>query len=543
MATKKSILKVSDHSSVKLKHEEKVFQNRQPGESLIENHEKESEKKNDHQQKTREIKMKKTKIIDKYQPSEHHVLHSGEFIVNILKSGAKKQRRPIQRRVGIERSSIKKDVKAIGDTPQGKEQELNNERNHATVNKQGESIQKVQTRQESSELAMTQTTRSRPDREKKESPTEVKPTKITVKINKCLGANVSHVNTDSRHNKPNNTAKNVKLKVTKESNERVDYLIQSVFSKQDHKLDTKSKISEEEFINNILQDPTTPAVYKKRILQALNEKYLENSVQGKAYTILNTKSNENKNKRERRKRKEGERVLSVESGTVKSGKAMMSDNSWVRTKYDARTKPELLLMKNNIENEILPRFDKSDSSNRIEMMVRPTFRTHFPTKRPIAHCKNNVLSRSTQTDLLIIEKTSTITPMSSRSNTSYTEIPPNKHPVIDEPLLYHRPRSFDLNDNSINTTLRHNKLNNNECDNSVNNKQIPAGQRKDLDRLDQVLNNNDSTIFNESQDTRRIPVMTYNMMYCTRKVGFYRILNFLIEQFCSISLLKITIKQ
>jgi hypothetical protein len=88
----------------------------------------------------------------------------------------------------------------------------------------------------------------------------------------------------------------------------------------------------------------------------------------------------NKNKRERRKRKEGERVLSVESGTVKSGKAMMSDNSWVRTKYDARTKPELLLMKNNIENEILPRFDKSDSSNRIEMMVRPTFRTHFPTK-------------------------------------------------------------------------------------------------------------------------------------------------------------------
>jgi hypothetical protein len=68
----------------------------------------------------------------------------------------------------------------------------------------------------------------------------------------------------------------------------VDYLIQSVFSKQDHKLDTKSKISEEEFINNILQDPTTPAVYKKRILQALNEKYLENSVQGKAYTILNT---------------------------------------------------------------------------------------------------------------------------------------------------------------------------------------------------------------------------------------------------------------
>jgi hypothetical protein len=80
-------------------------------------------------------------------------------------------------------------------------------------------------------------------------------------------------------------------------------------------------------------------------LQALNEKYLENSVQGKAYTILNTKSNENKNKRERRKRKEGERVLSVESGTVKSGKAMMSDNSWVRTKYDARTKPELLLIK------------------------------------------------------------------------------------------------------------------------------------------------------------------------------------------------------
>jgi hypothetical protein len=43
--------------------------------------------------------------------------------------------------------------------------------------------------------------------------------------------------------------------------------------------------------------------------------------------------------------------LSVESGTVKSGKAMMSDNSWVRTKYDARTKPELLLMKNNIEND------------------------------------------------------------------------------------------------------------------------------------------------------------------------------------------------
>jgi hypothetical protein len=304
----------------------------------------------------------------------------------------------------------------------------------------------------------------------------------------------------------------------------VDYLIQSVLSKQDHKLDTKSKISEEEFINNILQDPTTPAVYKKRILQALNEKYLENSVQGKAYTILNTKSNENKNKRERRKRKEGERILSVESG-----KAMMSDNSWICTKYDARTKPELLLMKNNIENEILPRFDKSDSSNRMEMMVRPTFRTYFPTKRPIAHCKNNVLSRSTQTDLLIMEKTSTI--------------PPNKHPVIDEPLLYHRPRSFDLNDNSINTTLRHNKLNNNECDNSVNNKQIPAGQRKDLDRLDQVLNNNDSAIFNESQDTRRIPVMTYNMMYCTRKVGFYRILNFLIEQFCSINLLKITIKQ
>jgi hypothetical protein len=96
-------------------------------------------------------------------------LHSGEFIVNILKSGAKKQRRPIQRRVGIERSSIKKDVKAIGDTPQRKEQELNNERNHATVNKQGESIQKVQTRQESSELAMTQTTRSRPDREKKDT--------------------------------------------------------------------------------------------------------------------------------------------------------------------------------------------------------------------------------------------------------------------------------------------------------------------------------------------------------------------------------------
>ena len=524
MATKKFILKVSDHSSVKLKHEEKVFQNRQPGESLIENHEKEREKKNDHQQKTQEIKMKKTKIIDKYQPREHHVLHSGEFIVNILKSGAKKQRRPIQRRVGNERSSIKKDVKAIGDTPQGKEQELNNERNHATVNKQGESIQKVQTRQESSELAMRQTTRSRPDREKKESPTEVKPTKITVKINECLGANVSHVNTDSRHNKPNNTAKNVKLKVTKESNERVDYLIQSVLSKQDHKLDTKSKISEEEFINNILQDPTTPAEYKKRILQALNEKYLENSVQGKAYTILNTKSNENKNKRERRKRKEGERILSVESG-----KAMMSDNSWICTKYDARTKPELLLMKNNIENEILPRFDKSDSSNRMEMMVRPTFRTYFPTKRPIAHCKNNVLSRSTQTDLLIMEKTSTI--------------PPNKHPVIDEPLLYHRPRSFDLNDNSINTTLRHNKLNNNECDNSVNNKQIPAGQRKDLDRLDQVLNNNDSAIFNESQDTRRIPVMTYNMMYCTRKVGFYRILNFLIEQFCSINLLKITIKQ
>jgi hypothetical protein len=56
---------------------------------------------------------------------------------------------------------------------------LNNERNHATVNKQGESIQKVQTRQESSELAMRQTNRSRPDREKKESPTEVKPTKIT----------------------------------------------------------------------------------------------------------------------------------------------------------------------------------------------------------------------------------------------------------------------------------------------------------------------------------------------------------------------------
>lgn len=516
MATKKSILKDSDHSSVKLKHEEKVFQNRQPGERLIENREKEREKKNGHQQKTQDIKKKKTKIIDKYQPSEH-VLHSGEFIVNVLTSGAKKQRRPIERRVGIKRSSVKKYVKAVGDTPQGKERELNNERNHATVNKQGESTHKVHTRQESSELTMTQTTRPRLEREKKENPTEVKPTKITVKINEYLGSNVSHVNTDSRNNKPNNTAKNVKLKVTKESNETVDYLIQSVFSKQDHKQDTKSKISEEEFINNILQDPTTPAVYKKRILQALNEKYLENSVHGKAYTILNTKSNENKNKRERGKRKEGEKVLNVESVTDRSGKTVMSDNSWVRTK------PELLLMKNNIEKEILPRFDQSDSSNRMEVRVRPTFRTHFPIKGPIAHRKNNVLSRSTQTDLLIMEKTSTITPRSSRSNTSYTEVSLNKLPVIDEPLLYIRPRSFDLNDNSINTTLRHNKLTINEWDNSVNNKQIPAGhtyvnEGKDWERLDRVENNYDSNILNERQDGRRIPVMAYNVMPYTRKV-------------------------
>lgn len=537
MATKKSILKVSDHSSVKLKHEENVFQNRQPGESLIENHEKGCEKKNDHQQKTQEIKKKKTKIIDKYQPSEQHVLHSGEFIVSVLKSGAKKQRRPVERRVGIKRSSIKKDVKTVVDTPQGKEQELHNERNHATVNKQGESIQKVRTRQESSELAKTQTTRSRPDREKKESPTEVKPTKITVKINESLGGNVSHVNTESKYNKPNNTTKNVKLKVTKKSNEQVDYLIQSVFSKQDHKLDIKRKISEEEFINNILQDPTTPAVYKKRILQALNEKYLENSVHGKAYTILNTKRNENKNKRERRMRIKGERVLSVESGAVRSGKPMMSDdNSWVRTKYDTRTKPELLLMENNIEKEILPRFDQSDSSIRMEMRVRPTFRTQFPTKRPIAHIKNNVLSRSTQTDLLIMDKTSTITPtcMSSRRNTSYTEIPLYKHPVIDEPLLYIRPRSFDLNDNSINTTLSHNTLNINECDNSVNNKQIPAGHRnvnqgKELERLDRVENNYDTSILNERQDTRRSPVMAYNTMPYNRKVCFIVYLHSLIE--------------
>ncbi|CAC5367561.1 unnamed protein product [Mytilus coruscus] len=323
--------------------------------------------------------------------------------------------------------------------------------------------------------------------------------------------------------------------------------IDKAISKQNTESKTSRTVLNEELLNDILQDPTTPAVYKRRILQALNEKYLGSK------QLRNHRENlhvdrTNNTKRQDKARPARRIIDSNQSSTnsyhhlretsavsehmpmspglkmtynVKSS-PMTSDNSWIRTQSRRQISRGQSISRNKVKQP-LPRIVCQSNKTPRELRVPPTFRR--PSTFGNIHSK---MSKSTQTNLLILERRQTFTRpptnSSTQLNSSFSEFPVSKFSTGNQ--YYHRPNSIDFASNGINNNHWnvYDRVEDNEI--TYNQKQITidnmfSSQRREYDLMSEgtrqvwTTRMSDSWLKSDRYEDER------NIFKRTRKVGFY----------------------
>ena len=258
------------------------------------------------------------------------------------------------------------------------------------------------------------------------------------------------------------------------------------------------RLSSMEVLNDILHDPATSAVERKRILQALNDRYVQwrnrnqthpTSSQNahnqrldrnsSAETYLINSFGENKtltptvnivggsDKVINIQNENLERKANLNAGISKTHKAdkvgkvetsintdslctmfaskqvatnlgvkpyaSLSDNSWVRTS-NAGTSTDYKPLLNKSLKKTLPNFDRLGRKTPTEVRIPPTFRKPSTIQISMQRRNQERVSKSTQTNLLILERTTTFTKTPSNENVrmyhSYSELPTQSSPVI-----------------------------------------------------------------------------------------------------------------
>lgn len=489
--------------------------------------------------KPKKGRQKPVKAVDKYQPNEYQVLHCGEYLVRVLKGGRDK-RRSAERRIGV-----KKLPRSKGQILDEKEAPQNCIENGIDADIQGE-INQIDTNHnvnlnigntnggeneiDCSEQTKAKNKKSNENKNSSHTKSEVENDDSQIVMNNIdKSSNVQNKKHTKIKNNTKDSGRNVKSSRKIGSNEtrpeegktklsltNLERVINKAISEQNTDSKSNRKVSNEELLNDILQDPTTPAVYKKRILQALNEKYLG---------LKQFQNFSSANHRKTLLTDETDITPMWQSTYNVKSPPMKSDNSWIRTQSRRQISRGLSISRNKI-NRPLPRIVCQSNKTPRELRVPPTFR------RPstFGHSK---MSKSTQTNLLILDRrhTFTRTPTFSGTqlNSSFAELPVSKFSTANQ-YIYHRPNSIVFASNEINNNLQSNDWNVYDCveDNEIdyNQKRIPIGnafssQRKTYNNLNSARPKHigpsrisDAWIKSDRYEDER------EILWRTRQVGF-----------------------